>query len=51
MATDAAAASGDAKKGLSKKVSTMAAAGADIIAPPKLKLKEKDPLQKQVFHS
>ena len=46
MATDGAAAAKDAKKGVGKKGSTLAAAASEIIAPPKLKLKDKDPLQK-----
>ena len=46
MATEGAAGSKDAKKAIGKKSSTMAAAGADIVGPPKLKLKDKDPLQK-----
>ena len=48
---DAASASKDSKT-VGKKKSSMAAAGAEIIAQPtKLKIKEKDPLQKQVFNN
>ena len=52
MATAAAAAAdGAAKKSITKKGSSLAAAGAEIVTQPKLKLKEKDDLQKKVFHS
>ncbi len=39
-------------KPLAKKPSGLAAAGAEIVQPaPKLKIKEKDPLQKKVIQS
>lgn len=50
MAT--ASAAKDKKSATGSKKSSMASAGAEIMAPPpKLKLREKDPLQQEVFNS